>query len=214
MINHHHHQQNPVTHQNLTKENVPEIIPFEWTDQDSVAGAGQEPTIVGTLRNILQTFLNRAIRITHVSAQHTAERAQRAMSRLARLQVDKIERAVATIVWSDLTKIETVLIHQGQINTQEAIVHIFDTIMLTSGEPPRSNQRKISICTRTLKAKTPVGLIKRRRSAPNCAYEVIAEYHSMNSGQIVKIEKAALKKLRQYLEPVWADQFFVAGQNW
>jgi len=214
MINHHHHQQNPVTHQNLTKENAPEIISFEWTNQHSVEGAGQEPAIVGTLRNILKTFLNRATRITHVSAQHAVERAQGAMSRLARLQVDKIERAVATIVWSDLTKTETVLIHQGQINTQEAIVHIFDTIMLTSGEPTRSNQRKISICTRTLKAKTPVGLIKRRRNAPICAYEVIAEYHSMSCDETIKIEKAALKKLRKCLEPIWDDQCFVASQNW
>jgi hypothetical protein len=214
MINHHHHQQNPVTHHNLAKENAPEIIPFEWTNQHPVEGVGQEPAIVGTLRNILQIFLSRATRITHVSAQHTVERAQGAMSRLARLQVNKIERAVATIVWSDLTKTEAVLIHQGQVNTQEAIVHIFDTIMLTNGEPPRSNQRKISICAKTLKAKTPLGLIKRRRSAPNCAYEVIAEYLSMSGDEIIKIEKAALKKLREHLEPIWADQFFVASQNW
>jgi hypothetical protein len=50
-----------------------------------------------------------------------------------------------------------------------------------------------------LKAKTPLGLIKRRRSAPNCAYEVIAEYHSMSGDEIIKIEKTALKKLRQHL---------------
>ena len=214
MINHHHHQQNPITHHNLTKENAPEIIPFEWTNQHPVEGASQEPAIIGTFRNILQTFLNRAMHITHVSTQHTVERAQRAMSRLVHLQVNKIERAVATIVWGDLTKTEIVLIRQGQANTQDAIVYIFDTIMLTSGEPRRGTQQKISICTRTLKAKTPPGLITRRRSAPYCAYEEIAEHHSMSYDEVREIEETALKKLRQYLEPVWADQFFVAGQNW
>lgn len=200
MTNHNPHQNNPVTHHNLTKEDAPEAIPFEWTNRHPVESTGQEPAIIGTFRNILQTFLNRAMRITHVSSQHTVKRAQSAMSRLVHLQIDKIERAVATIVWSNLTKIETVLIYQGQINTQNSIVHIFDTIMLTGEEPRSGNQRKIIISTRTLKSQTPSGLIKRRRNGPYCSYEEIAERHSMSYDEVREIEETALEKLRQHLK--------------